>query len=194
MPLFSMLSFHSLNMQIQSAVFPQSTNQTYRQTHRQTDRWFMWETCTNTHLHSIVLIESDVAINTKPIFTLLVLELCQELSAPSRHHRAAATDGCRSLADQWILSHVMQHSSSSSLANLYLKPVKHKKPSWRCGWPTVLPPVMYNHAVRIWEVDAVGRQKIVIPSGIGLAAVLAVGHLADWLNCTSVYKLWTVHC
>jgi len=38
----------------------------------------------------------------------------------------------------------------------------------------------YNHAVHIWDVDAVGRQKIVIPSGIGLAAVLAVGHLS-WL-------------
>jgi len=47
----------------------------------------------------------------------------------------------------------------------------------------------YNHAVRICEVYAVGRQKIVIPSGIGLAAVLAVGQLADWLNCASVYKL-----
>ena len=52
----------------------------------------------------------------------------------------------------------------------------------------------YNHAVHIWEVDAVGRQKIVIPSGIGLAAVLAVGQLTDWLHCASVYKLWTVHC
>ena len=31
----------------------------------------------------------------------------------------------------------------------------------------------YNHAVRIWDVDAVSRQKIVIPSGIGLAAVLS---------------------
>jgi len=35
-----------------------------------------------------------------------------------------------------------------------------------------------HHAVRIWEVDAVGRQKIVIPSGIGLAAVLSVGQLS----------------
>jgi len=49
----------------------------------------------------------------------------------------------------------------------------------------------YNHAVRIWEVDAVGRQKIVIPSGIGLADVLAVGQVADWLTCASVY---TVNC
>ena len=49
----------------------------------------------------------------------------------------------------------------------------------------------YNHVVRIWEVNSVGRQKIVIPSGIGLVAVLAVGQLADWLNCASVY---TVNC
>ena len=54
----------------------------------------------------------------------------------------------------------------------------------------------YNHAVRIWEVDVVGRQKIVITSGIGLAAVLAVGHLSWWVKlCLSLYgKLWTVHC
>jgi len=49
----------------------------------------------------------------------------------------------------------------------------------------------YNHAVRIWEVDAVGRQKFVKPSGIGLAAVLAVGPCRDRLNCASVY---TVNC
>ena len=54
----------------------------------------------------------------------------------------------------------------------------------------------YNHAVRIWEVDAISRQKIVIPSGIGLAAVLAVGHLSWSVKlCLSLYgKLWTVHC
>ena len=54
----------------------------------------------------------------------------------------------------------------------------------------------YNHAVRIWEVNAVGRQKIVIPSGIGLAAVLAVGQLSWSVKlCLSLYgKLWTVHC
>ena len=54
----------------------------------------------------------------------------------------------------------------------------------------------YNHAVRMWEVDAVGRQKIVIPSGIGLAAVLAVGQLSWSVKlCLSLYgKLWTVHC
>jgi len=50
----------------------------------------------------------------------------------------------------------------------------------------------YNNAVRIWEVDAVGRQKIVIPLGIGLAAVLAVGHLSWSVKlCLSLYgKLW----
>jgi len=50
----------------------------------------------------------------------------------------------------------------------------------------------YNHAVRISEVDAVGRQKIVIPSGIGLAAVLAVGQLSWSVKlCLSLYsKLW----
>jgi len=60
----------------------------------------------------------------------------------------------------------------------------------RGGRPYCPQSYKYNHAVRIWEVDMVGRQKIVIPSGIGLAAVLAVGHL-----CLSLYgKLWTVHC
>jgi len=49
----------------------------------------------------------------------------------------------------------------------------------------------YNHTVRIWEVDAVGGQNMVILSGIGLAAILAVRQLAYWLNCASVY---TVNC
>ena len=73
----------------------------------------------------------------------------------------------------------------------------HKKPSWTLGVADrTAPSHKYNHAVRIWEVDAVGRQKIVISSGIGLAAVLAVGHLSWSVKlCLSLYgKLWTVHC
>jgi len=64
----------------------------------------------------------------------------------------------------------------------------------RCGRPYCPQSHKYNHAV-IWEVNAVGRQKIVIPSG-GLAAVLAVGHLSWSVKlCLSLYsKLWTVQC
>jgi len=68
--------------------------------------------------------------------------------------------------------------------------------SWRkqeaqllLGWPTVLlQSYKYNHTLRIWEVDVVGRQKIVIPSGIGLAAVLAVRQLSWSVKlCLSLY-------
>ena len=58
----------------------------------------------------------------------------------------------------------------------------------RGGRPYCPQSYKYNHAVRIWEVDAVGRQKIVIPLRIGLAAVLAVGQLSWSVKlCLSLY-------
>ena len=68
-------------------------------------------------------------------------------------------------------------------------PIYNKKLSWTLGVADrTAPSHKYNHAVRIWEVDAVGRQKIVIPSGIGLAAVLADGHLSWSVKlCLSLY-------
>jgi len=49
----------------------------------------------------------------------------------------------------------------------------------------------YNHVVRIWEVDAVGRQKIVIPSGKVWQPSWQLDTCRDRLNCASVY---TVNC
>jgi len=50
-------------IQIQSAVFPQFTHRTDRQTYRQTEGRSRRQTCKNTRLHSIVLMESDAADN-----------------------------------------------------------------------------------------------------------------------------------
>jgi len=57
----------SNDMQIQSAIFSQSTGQSHRHMHRQTDRWSRQKTCTSTSLCCRVLIENEVANNNQLI-------------------------------------------------------------------------------------------------------------------------------
>ena len=71
--------------------------------------------------------------------------------------------------------------------------IKDKKPSWTLGVADRTAP-SHTSTITRYAFERSTRsvdKKIVIPTGIGLAAVLAVGQLADWLNCASVY---TVNC
>ena len=74
----------------------------------------------------------------------------------------------------------------------------NKKPSWRCGWPTVLPPPP-SHTSTITRYVFETSTRLVDKRSSYLRELFwqpswQLDTYPDWLYCASVYKLWTVTC
>ena len=77
----------------------------------------------------------------------------------------------------------------------------NKEPSWRYGWPTVLPPVIQVHTSTITRYVSERSMRSEDKKSSYLRELVwqpswQLDNCPDRLNCASVYtgKLWTVHC